>query len=330
MARCRSYQYLLHPTVPQRMRLEQLLRNQCELYNAALEERRGAWKWERRSVSYIDQCRTLTTLREIRPEILDHGVTACRGTLKRLDRAFSEFYRRCRAGQTPGFPRFKSSRRFDSVQWEDTNGWRLDKDQRRLRLHGIGEIRVHLHREVQGTPKAITVAREGRRWWVTLRCVDVPAEPLAPTGKDVGIDFGICAQVATSDGELVLNGRFGRKASARLQATQRSLATKKRRSNHRERAVQKVAVAHRTVRNQRKDLAHKLSRQLVNGYDLIVFEDLKITNMVRRPKPKRGEDGTYEPNGAAAKSGSTASSPTPGGDSSCSSSRIKPSTLVAS
>src|ERR1700680_475032 len=108
MRLCRSYRYLLQPTIPQRIRLEQLLRHQCELYNAALEERRGAWKWERRSVSFFDQSRTLTTLRELRPEVLEHGVTVCRGTLKRLDRAFGAFYRRCRAGQTPGFPRFKS------------------------------------------------------------------------------------------------------------------------------------------------------------------------------------------------------------------------------
>jgi len=165
MGRCRSYRYLLQPTVPQRTRFEALLRNQCELYNAALEERRGAWTWERRSVSYIDQSRTLTTLRAARPEILDHGVTVCRGTLKRLDRAFGAFYRRCRAGQSPGYPRFKSSRRWDSVQWEDTCGWALNTESRRLRLLGIGEVKVRLHRELRGTPKAITVAREGRRWW---------------------------------------------------------------------------------------------------------------------------------------------------------------------
>ena len=206
-------------------------------------------EWERRSVSYVDESRTLTALREIRPEVLDHGVTVCRGTLKRLDRAFCAFYRRCRAGQTPGFPRFKSSRRFDSVQWEDSSGWRLHTETRRLRLQGIGDVKVRLHRELQGTPKAITVAR----WWVTLRCVDVPAEPLAPTGREVGIDLGVCAPVATSDGELVLDGRYGRRSSARLQTAQRSLATKQRGSHHRERAVQKVAAAHRTVRNQRKD-----------------------------------------------------------------------------
>src|ERR1700681_25249 len=151
--RCRSYRYLLQPTIPQRVRLEQLLSNQCELYNAALEERRGAWKWERRSVSYFDQTRTLTTLRELRPEVLEHGVIVCRGTLKRLDRAFCAFYRRCRAGQTPGFPRFKSSRRFASVHGEDTSGWRLDAAQRRLRLLGVGDIKVRLHRPTRGKPK---------------------------------------------------------------------------------------------------------------------------------------------------------------------------------
>jgi putative transposase len=285
------------------MRLEQLLRNQCELYNAALEERRGAWKWERRSVSYFDQTRTLTTLRELRPEVLDHGVTVCRGTLKRLDRAFCAFYRRCRAGQTPGFPRFKAWRRFDSVQWEDTSGWRLDTDSRRLHLLGIGAVKLRLHLPIQGTPKAITVAREGRRWWVTVRCVDVPTRPLAPTGREVGIDLGVCAPVATSDGRLVLEGRYGQRARARLETAQRQLATKRRGSRHRERAVEAVARVHRKVRNQRKDLAHQLSRELVNSYDLIVHEDLKITNMVRRPRARRADDGTYEANGAAAKTG---------------------------
>jgi len=303
MGRCRSYRYLLQPTVPQRTRFEALLRNQCELYNAALEERRGAWTWERRSVSYIDQSRTLTTLRAARPEILDHGVTVCRGTLKRLDRAFGAFYRRCRAGQTPGYPRFKSSRRWDSVQWEDTCGWALNTESRRLRLLGIGEVKVRLHREVRGTPKAITVAREGRRWGVTVRCVDVPATPLAATGEHVGIDLGVCAQVATSDGRLVVDGRYGRRARARLAVAQRELATKRRGSRHRERDVEAVAAAHRKVRNQRKDLAHKLSRQLVNRYDLIVHEDLTIATMVRRPRPRKAEDDTDGSNGAAAKAG---------------------------
>lgn len=301
MARCRTYRYLLQPTNPQRARLERLLRQQCELYNAALEERRGAWKWNHRSVSYVDQCRTLTDLREERPDILEHGVVACRGTLRRLDRAFCAFYRRCRAGQTPGFPRFKSARRFDSVQWEDTSGWRFKDD--RLKLLGIGHIKVRLHRPIRGIPKAITVRREGHRWLVSVQCVDVPTEPLPATGREVGIDLGVCALVATSDGDLVTEGRFAKRSAAQLAEAQRFLATKKKGSGHRRRAVERVARAHRKIRNQRQDLAHKISRRLVNDYDLICHEDLRIANMVKRPKPRPDEEGGLGPNGANAKTG---------------------------
>jgi putative transposase len=140
VSRCRSFKYLLNPTVRQRVGLVGLLSWQWELYNAALEERHGAWRWERRSVSYVDQCRTLTTLREVRPEVLSAGVTLCRGTLRRLDWAFTAFYRRCREGQRPGYPRFRSLRRWDSLQWEDRDGWRLDPAAKRLHLMGIGGI----------------------------------------------------------------------------------------------------------------------------------------------------------------------------------------------
>jgi putative transposase len=311
MSRCRTYRYLLQPTTGQGAALERLLRHQCELYNAALDERRGAWKWERRSVNYIDQCRTLTELRPLRPEILENGVTVCRGTLQRLDRAFAAFYRRCSSGEAPGYPRFKSVHRWDSVQWEDRSGWSLDPERRRLRLLGVGHVRVRLHRAVRGTPKAITVAREGRRFWVSVRCVDVPATPLARTGRDVGIDLGVCAVLATSDGQVVTEGRYGRRASEKLAAAQQSLSTKTKGSGRRRRAVERVARAHRKVRHQRQDLAHKLSRALVNDHDLIVHEDLKIAHMTRRPKPRPNPQGGFDPN--RPRPGSTAPSTTPGG-----------------
>src|ERR1039457_3776432 len=96
--RFRTFRYRLHPTFRQNQALLHQLDYQRELYNAALAERVGAWKWERRSVSYVDQCRTLTELREVRPEVLSSGVTLCRGTLKRLARAFAAFYRRAKSG----------------------------------------------------------------------------------------------------------------------------------------------------------------------------------------------------------------------------------------
>lgn len=123
--RCRAYRFLLSPTVKQRAELAQLLDAQRELYNAALEERRGAWRWERRRVSRFEQYRHLTGMAALRPDLMAYGVNVARGTLLRLDRAFDAFYRRVRAGQTPGFPRFKSASRFASVEYPDVGCWRL-------------------------------------------------------------------------------------------------------------------------------------------------------------------------------------------------------------
>jgi putative transposase len=301
VGRCRSFRFLVNPTVRQRQALETLLGWQCELYNAALEERRGAWHWEHRSVSYVEQCRTLTTLREVRPEVLSAGVVVCRGTLRRLDWAFAGFYRRCRAGKRPGYPRFRPSSRWDSLQWEDTNGWRLDPESRRLRLCGIGHLKVRLHRPIRGRPQAITLRREGRRWWLTVRCVGMPAEPLAPMGRQVGLDVGVGVWVATSDGALHANPRHLQRGANRLAAAQRNLATKTPGSKHRRVARERVGAAHRHIRDCRKDAAHQLSRYLVNQYDLLVHEDLRIANLVRRPSPRPDGTGAYAPNGARAK-----------------------------
>jgi putative transposase len=302
---CRTFRYRLHPTVRQTQALIRQLNYQRELYNAALEERIGAWKWERRSVSYVDQCRTLTGLSDLRPEVTASGVTLCRGTLKRLDRAFTAFYRRTKSGETPGFPRFKSASRFESLQWEDTSGWKVKGEARRLYLLGIGDVKANFHRPLQGIPKAITVKREGAKWWVSVRCVDVPAMPLALTGREVGVDLGVVNLIATSDGERIVGEHFGSRARDQFAQAQRKLSTKQRGSHRRRRQVEEVARLHRRVANQRKNAAHELSRQLVNDYDVIVLEDLAITNMVRAPRAKPDPDrpGAFMPNGAAAKAG---------------------------
>ena len=122
----RAYTFRLQPTVGQRARLGELLGAMCELYNAALEERRGAWRWERRRVTRYQQFKELTGL-EWAP-LATYGVTVARGTLVRLDEAFNGFFRRVAAGTKPGYPRFKARRRFDSVSWPDRSGWGFDPE----------------------------------------------------------------------------------------------------------------------------------------------------------------------------------------------------------
>ena len=154
----RTYQAVLQPTAGQGLRLARLLGAQRELYNAALEERIGVWRWEHRSVIRFEQFRSLTGWAH---PVLEFGVCAARGTLTRLDRAFQGFYRRCRTGAAPGFPRFKSAARWHSIEYPDASGWKIEYEQRgtgRISLKGVGVVRFRgAKRGLPGSPKTLTV-----------------------------------------------------------------------------------------------------------------------------------------------------------------------------
>ena len=131
----RQVVYRLLPRMPGNWRrLERVLEAQRQLYNAALQERADAWRLAGRSISYIDQAKSLTLCRRDLPEMASVPVAVQRGTLKRVDEAFRGFFRRVKTGQPPGFPRFRSRRRFDSVSV--VSGVKVEGD--RLRLPGFG------------------------------------------------------------------------------------------------------------------------------------------------------------------------------------------------
>jgi putative transposase len=227
-------------------------------------------------------------------------------TLRRLNRAFAAFHRRVKAGETPGYPRFRSAHRFDSVEWpKDGDGCRWQPDIYRVYLQGIGHVKVTVHRQVQGKVKTIQVRREGRRWMLVLSCDQVPTRPLEPTRAAVGIDVGIASFATTSDGQHVPNPGWGRVAAARLGTAQQVLARKQRGSKNRRNARATVAGRHRKIANQRRNFHHHIARALVADHDLLVVENLKIRNLVRRPAPRPDPDhpGGFLPNRAAAKTG---------------------------
>ncbi len=175
--------------------------------------------------------------------------------------AFRAFFRRVRSGETPGYPRFRAGHRFDSVEWpKDGDGSRWQPEAARVHLQGIGHVKVAVHHKVQGRVKTISVKREGRRWFMVLSCDDVPAKPLEPTGRAVGIDVGIASFAVTSEGHHIDNPRFGRKAAGKLDEAQQVLARKKRGSNNRRAARETVAARHRKMANQRRDFHHKTAR----------------------------------------------------------------------
>ncbi len=239
----RAYKFLLRPTSSQVRALEACLEDHRQLYNAALEERRGAWKKCGASVSYYRQATQLPAIRKPDPDGQGRwSAGSQQQTLRRLDKAFAAFFRRVKAGEKPGYPRFRGRGWFDTVDWPaQKNGARWDSVPHptvtRVYLLGIGHVRVHQHRAVQGTVKTVSVKREGNRWYVILACDDVPAQSLPATGAAIGIDVGVVSFLTTSDGVHVPNPRPLAAAAARLADAQQSLSGKKRGSNRRRKAA---------------------------------------------------------------------------------------------
>jgi len=311
-----------------------MLDDHRDLYNAALQERRDAYRHpSKTAIRYGDQSAQLKEIRAYDPDQARWSFSSQQATLRRLNLAFAAFFRRVEAGGAPGYPRFKGAGWFDTVEWpKDGDGCRWDSQpdnptQTFVRFQGVGHVRVHRHRPVQGKVKTLSVKREDARWYLILSCDDVPAVPLEPTGAVVGVDLGVASLATTSNGDHYGNPRFLERATDRLAAAQRDLSRRNRGSKRRRKAVARVANHHRTVARQRVDLANKTACELVADHDLIAVEKLSIKGMTRRAKPKPDPDrpGAFLPNGQAAKSGLNRSILAPGGgcSSTCCAPRLK-------
>jgi putative transposase len=307
----RSFKFVLRPTAGQGRLLTEMLADHCSLYNGALEERRTAYRQCHVTVTYPMQSAQLKDIRGFDPDRQGRwSFSSQQATLRRLDKAMQAFFRRVKAGQTPGYPRFRGVGWFDTVEFpKDGDGVRWNSTPHdpvtRVRLQGVGHVRVQQHRPVAGRVKTVSVKREGTRWFVVLSCDDVPAQPLPATGRTVGIDLGIAHFLTTSHGQHVPNPRYGRASADRLTAAQQALSRCQRRSVRRKKAAARVAALHGRVRRRRLDHAHKTARGLVREFDVIAHEKLTIATMVRAPKPKPDLDRptAFGPNGAAAKAG---------------------------
>lgn len=308
----RTFKFQIRPTVHQSAALTACLDAHRDLYNAALQERRDAYRHSTRTtIQYGDQSAQLKAVRGADPAQARWSFSSQQATLRRLDKAFAAFFRRVKSGETPGYPRFRGRNWFDTVDWpKDRDGCRWDSTpgnpgSTRVYLQGVGHVKVNQHRPVAGIVKTVSVKREGRRWYVVLSCDGVPARPLPATGAVVGVDMGVASFLTTSDGQHVANPRHLAASAGKLARAQQAIARCKRGSNRRRKVRDRVAAAHRKVRRQRLDHAHKTALALVHDHDLICVEALQVRNMVRRAKPKPDPDmpGSFLPNGGAAKTG---------------------------
>jgi len=278
----RTYKYRLYPSKTQGKNLFRVL-NACRgLYNMALAERKHAYQFEKRSVSKRELYELGKHYRRTFPYAKQVFSQTAQSVVEQVDDAYQAFFRRVKAGETPGYPRFKGMHRFNSFLFKQY-GTGAKLDGRRLKLFGIGRVRVRWHRQIpeNATIKTVRILHKGGRWYACFTCEVEEAKPLPDTGKQIGVDVGISSLLTTSEGEKVEHPVYYRRGQQRLRRLQRKLSRAKRGSNNRRKALQSVQRQQEKVANQRKDFLHKLSTNLVQHYDAIALEDLRINNMVR-------------------------------------------------
>jgi len=287
----RKVTFKLYPNATQADRLTGWIRLHCELYNAAIEERISAYQKQGKSISYYDQQNVLPEIKAARPEFVELGSHALQQTLRKLDLAFQAFFRRVKAGQTPGFPRFKASKRFSGFCYPDPAGWKLAQNGTRgatIRL-GSGKDAMSIrargrHRFGDGAkPNDLTITRKNGEWFasVTLR-VSEDACARARTGDaHRGVDFGLNDWATFDDGETIANPRFVRNEMPRMADLQRQQARKKRGSIRYKRLGKQVAKVHERIGNLRREFLHKTTTRMVKSCAVIATEELRVNNMSR-------------------------------------------------
>jgi putative transposase len=275
----KSFLYRLYPSKPQTRLLEGTLETCRRWYNQCLAERREAYQQRGETIGKYQQLAKVKEQKRVNPYARNIHSHVLQIVVSDLDKAFQAFFQRVKAGQNPGYPRFKGRGRFSSFGFKEYgNGFKIDG--RRLRLSGIGRIAVRWHRTLEGTVKVVRITCRARKWYACFVC-DVEASSLPPTGAEVGIDVGIASLITTSEGEKEAHPAWYRAGQRTLRVLQRRVARRKKGGSNRKKAVAALQRQHERIANRRKDFLNKLAHRLIRRYDRIALEDLRITNMVR-------------------------------------------------
>ena len=307
----RKATFALSPSPKQAALLHGLLRVCREVYNAALQERRDAYRLAGKTVRWQHQFNQIKELRGVRDDALAYGIQPLRGAIMRCDEAMQAFFDRVTRGETPGFPRFKGAGRFNTACWDEPTSWKLREDRRTLYIQGVGEVRLPKSSARQvgrmlakgGRPVTLTVTRRRsgpkhlNRWvWrATIAFAGVATEPTTPTegeGSLVGVDRGIKVTAATSDGDLLAMPRYMARQREHLAELERAQARCVRGSREWRRLGRKIARGRRKAAEQVDNWARERAAELVADYGVLALEDLDLANMTR------SASGTVEEPGA--------------------------------
>ena len=283
----RAYKVELDPNNVQRTALLKHAGAARFAWNWGLARRKQEYEETGKSSNAIEQHRQLNALKKTNfPWLYEVSKAASQEALRDLDKAYQNFFRRVKAGEKPGFPKFKS-RKNGIGSFRLTGAIHVDND--RIKLPRIGWLRLKEHGYIPTDGihiLSVTVSKSAGRWFVSIQCRQ-ETEVTQATGDPVGIDLGIKELAVVSDGQRFENPKALRKAQAKLKRLQRELSRRKKGGKDREKTRQKIAKAHQRIASIRRDTLHKVTSTIVaktkpdcERPSVIVLEDLNVSGML--------------------------------------------------
>jgi len=275
----KSFVYRIYPTRAQQRLMNEWLKECCWLYNYFLAERVREWREEKKGVSFYDQCKEIKELRRRWLPLRNIYEMVLEMVAKRVEDAFTGFFSRVKNGKKKkGHPKMRAEEDYTSFTYRKS-GFKI-KDGK-LWLSKIGEVKIKLHRPLEGKPKTCTIKRSPTNKWYAIFVCECETQPLAPTNRVVGIDMGIESFAVLSTGEKIPNPKFFYEEEKELARAQRKLSRLEKGTREWEKQRRVVARIHERIVNKRKDFVNKLVKRIIQDFDVIVVEDLKIDNMLR-------------------------------------------------
>lgn len=272
----KALKYRLYTTNHQATLLQGQL-DECRwLYNKLLEERRNSWEQKQEGLSYFKQCVRITELKAERSSLSTVYSQVLQNVADRLDKAFQAFFRRVKAGEKPGYPRFKGYDRYDSFTYTQFGFGIKDN---RLDLAKVGSIKINLHRQTFGTIKTCTIRKQASKWYVCF-AIEYEPKPLPALDKAVGIDVGLESFATLSTGDKIANPCFFRTDEKVLAKAQRKFSKAEGGTPERRKAKKVVCRIHERIANRRHNFVHQETRNLVNAFGFIAVEKLNISGML--------------------------------------------------
>ena len=276
----KAYKFRIYPTKAQITVMERTLDLCRWTYNQTLAYRKNLYEQEGKSSSKYATNALLPTWKEEKPELNEVFSQVLQNVQERVDLALKAFFRRVKAGEEPGYPRFKGQGWYKSFTYPDSEtGYKLQGS--KLTLSKIGSIRIFKHREVEGKIKTCTIKKDNLGHWYAILVSEIEDVPQIEPKTAIGVDVGLKNMVALSDGTTLDYPRYYVQAQKKLAVVQRNLSRRKKGSSNRQVAKIKVARLHQRIENLRNEFLHQVSRKIVDCADLIVFENLNIKGMLK-------------------------------------------------